>query len=77
MMNFLIEEVLKFCAYPADWKYTGSYNQVWNRIGNSIMPLFMQAIGEHIYEHILQKSGVPLQSIQPYLNYNPSIITKL
>ncbi len=71
--NFKINELLKLCAYPNDWQYTGSYNQLWNRIGNSIMPPFMQAIGEHIYINILQKAGVPLQNIEPFL-YKPNVV---
>ena len=65
--DFTPAELLKFCAYPADWKYTGSDNQVWNRIGNSIMPPFMQAIGEHIRTHILEKAGIKPTDITPYL----------
>jgi site-specific DNA-cytosine methylase len=68
IVDLTIEELLKFCAYPADWKYTGSYLQVWNRIGNSIMPPFMRAIGEHIRVNIFEKAGVPRQDISPYLN---------
>jgi DNA (cytosine-5)-methyltransferase 1 len=67
IVDLTIEELLKFCAYPPDWKYTGSYIQVWNRIGNSIMPPFMKAIGEHIRGHILEKAGVPKQSVEPLL----------
>lgn len=73
MRDFRIDELLKLCGYPADWKYTGSYNQVWNRIGNSIMPPFMQAIGEHIRVNILEKAGVPKQNIEPFLK---SVINK-
>lgn len=68
--EFRIDELLKLCAYPSDWKYTGSHGQVWNRIGNSIMPPFMRAIGEHIRVNILEKAGVPKQDINPYVDFN-------
>jgi DNA (cytosine-5)-methyltransferase 1 len=67
MRDFHPYELLKLCGYPADWKYTGSDNQMWNRIGNSIMPPFMQAIGEHIRVNILEKAGVPKQNIKTFL----------
>jgi|GEM_PF-1477509 DNA (cytosine-5)-methyltransferase 1 len=70
MRDFRIEELLKFCAYPADWKYGGSYGQVWNRIGNSIMPLFMKKIGEHVRINILEKAGVPKRDVTPYIQAN-------
>lgn len=39
-----LEQILTLSGYPKGWKYTGSYDQVWARVGNSIMPPLMQAI---------------------------------
>lgn len=46
-------ELLKLTGYPPDWKYTGSEQKVWNRVGNSVMPLLAYAIAKHIKENIL------------------------
>lgn len=46
--DFKTDEILRLCGYPEDWKTMGTDNQIWSRCGNSIMPPFMQAIGEHI-----------------------------
>lgn len=75
MRDFRIDELLKLSGYPQDWKVTGSDNQVWNRIGNSIMPPFMQAIGQHIRVNILEKAGVPKQDIRPLIEANKAFIT--
>jgi len=75
MRDFRIDELLKLSGYPQDWKVTGSDNQLWNRIGNSIMPPFMQAIGEHVRVNILEKAGVPKQNVLPYIEANKAFIT--
>ena len=49
-----IEEVLILCSFPSDWKMTGSFVQKWARLGNAVMPKFMQAIAETIKKSILQ-----------------------
>lgn len=46
-------ELLKITGYPPDWKYEGSENQLWARIGNSFMPQLAYAIARHIKENIL------------------------
>jgi len=41
-------QILKLAGYPADWKVTGSAEQIWNRVGNSIMPPMAYAIAGHM-----------------------------
>lgn len=48
-----IEELLILCSFPTDWKMNGSFVQQWARLGNAVMPKFMQAIAEHIKTNIL------------------------
>lgn len=48
-----IEEVLILCSFPTDWKMEGSFNQKWARLGNAVMPKFMEAIAKTIKNEIL------------------------
>ena len=45
-------------SFPRDFQFCGSFNNRKARIGNTVPPKFMQAIAEHIYQHML----VPLQT---------------
>jgi site-specific DNA-cytosine methylase len=54
--EFTKREVLDMCGYDTDWKTTGSFIQVWNRAGNSIMPHVSIAWAEHIRDNILGKA---------------------
>jgi site-specific DNA-cytosine methylase len=56
-VRLTIEDVLKLCGFPDDWKYVGSKNQVYQRAGNSVMPLFAEALFKMLYT-ILQEAGV-------------------
>lgn len=47
--------LLAFCGFPLIWKYNGSYSDLKNRLGNAVMPKFMQAIAENIKNDILAK----------------------
>ena len=40
-------------SFPRGYKFTGSYSDTKNRIGNSVPPLFMYHIAKHIEENIL------------------------
>jgi DNA (cytosine-5)-methyltransferase 1 len=48
-----IEELLAICSFPKDWKMGGSYGQKYARLGNAVMPKFMQHIALCIKENIL------------------------
>jgi DNA (cytosine-5)-methyltransferase 1 len=46
-------ELKRAASYPDDFQFIGTYDQMLNRIGNSVPPLFMRSIAQHIREHIL------------------------
>lgn len=43
--KFTIEELKRLSGFPEDFELTGSYAQQWERIGRSVPPLMMRAIG--------------------------------
>lgn len=51
-----INEVKSLCSFPEDWQLVGKFEQQWARLGNSVMPKFMQAIAETIKTEILEES---------------------
>lgn len=50
-----IEEIKKLSSFPDDFKFIGSFEQQWARIGNAVMPRFMYHLAKHIKEKILEK----------------------
>jgi len=48
-----INEVKRLCSFPDDFKLIGTYQEQWAKIGNAVMPKFMQAIAENIKNNIL------------------------
>jgi DNA (cytosine-5)-methyltransferase 1 len=55
--RLLTRSELKIIAtFPKEYKLIGNLRNIYNRIGNSVPPLFMKAIAEHIKENILEKS---------------------
>jgi len=40
-------------SFPEDFAFTGSYTEVWNQIGNCVLPLMMKAMSKTIREDIL------------------------
>lgn len=40
-------EIKRIGSYPSGYEFTG-YDAAWERIGNSVPPLFMRAISEHV-----------------------------
>ena len=50
---FTIEELKILCSFPKDWKLTGTFENQWARLGNAVMPKFMQAIAKTIKRDIL------------------------
>lgn len=51
--NLTINEAKVLCSFPETWKLTGSYIEQWSRLGNAVMPKFMQAIADTIKKEIL------------------------
>lgn len=46
--NFTIDELKQLASFPKDFKFTGTYEEQWARIGNAVMPNQMKAIAQHI-----------------------------
>lgn len=51
--KFFIEELLRICGFPDDFKLLGSYAQQWERLGRSVPPLMMRAIAETIRDRLV------------------------
>ena len=47
-----IGEAKRIGAFPDPYLVTGTYEQQWASIGNSVPPLFMRAIAAHVRELI-------------------------
>lgn len=41
-------ELSQFGSFPSDFKWTGRPDAMWQRIGNSVPPLFMRSIAAHV-----------------------------
>jgi len=48
-----IPEVKALASYPEQFVIQGGYSERWARVGNSVPPLFMRAIAEHIRRNLL------------------------
>jgi len=48
-----ISEMKRCATFPDDYKFIGKWIDIKQRIGNAVMPKFMQAIAENIKENIL------------------------
>ncbi len=48
-----LDELRMLGSYPAAFQFAGNKEQAWQRIGNSVPPLFMRAIAQHIRDHLL------------------------
>ena len=52
--RLLAREELKYLSsYPLEFRFIGGLSNIYNRIGNSVPPLFMRSIAKHIIENIL------------------------
>jgi len=50
-----IREAATIGAYPPAYRFSGTYGEQWGRIGNSVPPLFMQAIASHLRKAVLDQ----------------------
>ena len=48
-----IAELKRLSTFPDDFKFIGKFREQWARIGNAVMPKFMEAIANHIKETVL------------------------
>lgn len=49
-------EAKRIASFPDDYLFLGGYKKSFERIGNSVPPLFMEAIARHIRQEILEKT---------------------
>lgn len=55
--RFTVGEYKRFQTFPDDFQFAGSYTDAVQRIGNSVPPLLMKRIAEHIRDSILALTG--------------------
>lgn len=48
-------ELSAFGSFPFEYRFAGGYANQWERIGNSVPPLFMEAVARHIRQEILSR----------------------
>jgi len=48
-----IEEAKRGMSFPDQYRLTGKFDSQWERIGNSVPPLFMRSIARHLSNDIL------------------------
>lgn len=51
--NLSIEEAKRIGSFPDGFQLVGSYTEQWARIGNSVPPLMMMAIANHLKSSVL------------------------
>jgi DNA (cytosine-5)-methyltransferase 1 len=49
-----INQAKRIGSFPDAYKFDGKFDDIWARIGNSVPPLFMKAIAEHIKTSLKQ-----------------------
>jgi len=52
--SFSIDDLKKLSSFPQDFQFIGSFNEQWSRIGNAVMPKFMEYIARTIKDEILK-----------------------
>lgn len=50
-----IPELRRLASFPDSFSFVGTYRNQWERIGNSVPPLFMRAIAEHLRQTVLNE----------------------
>jgi DNA (cytosine-5)-methyltransferase 1 len=56
-----IREAALIGSYPPQFRFVGSYSEQWARIGNSVPPLLMRAIAEHLRTSVLD--AIPARNV--------------
>ena len=51
--NLTIGELQRICSFPDSFEFGNNYEMAVNRMGNSVPPLFMEAIARHVRQSIL------------------------
>ncbi len=52
--KYKISELKKICAFPDDFKFTGTYEQRFERMGRAVPPMMMAHVTASIVEHVLE-----------------------
>lgn len=55
--NLSIGELKRISSFPDIYAFAGTYEDSVNRMGNSVPPLFMRAIAQHIRHEILDRAN--------------------
>ena len=63
-----IEELRIMCTFPDDYQFVGSESKIHMRLGNSVLPLQMRVLAEHLYETILMQNEPLLQKAEEAVN---------
>jgi len=58
LRRLAIEEIKALASFPEQFQIQGNYREKWARIGNSVPPLFMKSIAEHIHQRLLVRGSV-------------------
>lgn len=56
---YSVLEYKRICSFPDDFKFAGVWYDAYVRMGNSVPPLLMKAIAEHIRDKILSEGEQP------------------
>ena len=56
-------ELQRCASFPDEFEFVGKWSHVVERIGNSVPPLFMRAIAEHIRANILTAQPIALAAV--------------
>lgn len=56
--RFTVGEYKRLASFPDSYQFAGRWRDAVARIGNSVLPRFMQAIAEHVYKTILEPQRV-------------------
>lgn len=51
--KFSIAELKRICAFPDDFVLTGTYGQMWERLGRAVPPVMMAAIARAVRDQVL------------------------
>jgi len=54
--QFTEQEIKKLSSFPDDFQFIGKFEDQWARIGNAVMPKFMEAIAETIRKQCFDSS---------------------
>lgn len=68
--SLTIEEAKRGGSFPDQYHFVGKFETQWERIGNSVPPLFMRSIARHIRSELLNKYGADATGKSPVLLTN-------